>query len=75
MKTKTFKIGEYAIGGIIKVISTNNYTDIITLDYNSKKEILNQRFFRKDLTMWMYLGDLTSSYYADKIYNYIKEIN
>jgi len=75
MKTKTFKIGEYCIGGIIKVIIKNNTVNILCLDYYTKKEIHNETFNINDIySINNFLNVLTSCYYSDKIINYIKNI-
>lgn len=72
--TKQFKIGEYAVGGIIKVVILDNYVSIDALDYNTKQPIpfVREQFNIKE--RWEIdemLNKLTSSYYADKILNYI----
>ena len=73
MKTKTFKIGEYCLGGIIKVIIKKNSVNILCLDYYTKKEIHNETFNINDIYLIDdFLNVLTSCYYADKIINYIK---
>jgi len=75
MKTKTFKIGEYCIGGIIKVIIKNDKINILCLDYYTKKEINNENFNINDIySIDDFLNVLTSCYYSDKIINYIKNI-
>ena len=75
---KTFKIGEYVIGGIIEVVSTK---DIITINFRdlfggTKKVIdtksfnINDRDVERD--MLFYISDNGTSYYADKVVDYIK---
>lgn len=74
MATKTFRIGEYAIGGIIKVDISNTTISIKALDYNTKKEIMSNVFPNYDNPYWEmfeFLNELTSSYYADKVLEYI----
>jgi len=75
-KTKTFKIGEYAIGGIIQVQLKGKVIIIKVIDYFTKKEISTASLFRFDNNAQRkiddYLNELTSSYYADKILNWIK---
>jgi hypothetical protein len=82
--TKQFKIGEYAVGGIIRVgISKTNLT-IDALDWTTKNIVIRHHYSR---TPWSdyashrkflfkrvdeALHDLTSSYYADKILTFIK---
>ena len=75
--TKQFKIGEYAIGGIIKVNTekkNNLHTiKISALDWVSKMEILSEVFnINDESNIDFFLNELTTSYYADKIINYIK---
>jgi len=76
--TKQFKIGEYAVGGIIKVVIVGNYVSIDALDYNTKQPIpfVREQFNIKE--RWEIdemLNKLTSPYYADKILNYIYSKN
>jgi hypothetical protein len=78
--TKQFKIGEYAVGGIIKVskvkIKDKIFPDHIVieaLDWNTKEVIISRRFFDwGEEAMSNHLNDLTSCYYAGKILDYIK---
>jgi hypothetical protein len=76
MATKSFKIGEYAIGGIIKVDIGNTTITIKALDYNTKAEVMSNHYPNYDNPYWEmheFLHELTSSYYADKILEYITE--
>lgn len=72
--TKQFKIGEYAVGGIIEVDVVGDNVWIDALDYNTKRPIpfVRECFKKRDR---MHIDDmlhrLTSSYYADKILNHI----
>lgn len=73
--TKSFKIGEYAVGGIIKVMITGKVIQIQALDYNSK-EVVQQGTVTTELRsaerqITDFLNDLTSSYYAGKIMDWI----
>jgi len=83
--TKQFKIGECAVGGIIKINteSKNNLhtITIAALDWYSKQELFSATFQSNHLQsiddiieneIDNYLNELTTSYYADKIINYIK---
>ena len=71
--TKQFKIGEYAVGGIIKVSKAKGHVNIEALDWNTKEVIISRRFFDwGEEAMSNHLNDLTSCYYADKILDYIK---
>ena len=81
-KTKQFKIGERALGGIIRVDVTKEAKDyslveVKALDWNSKKVVMSD-WAETDNSQWQAsidntLHEMTSSYYADKIMNYIKE--
>ena len=76
MATKQFKIGEYAVGGIIKVDINGKLLQIKALDYNSKKEVSSGSVMVDETDAYWkvtnYLHELTSSYYADKIMQFIK---
>lgn len=69
---KTFKIGECALGGIIRVQTTKHHIKIETIDYYEKNVILTGYWGRHDkYGLNNYLNELTTSYYADMITNYI----
>lgn len=74
--TKTFKIGEYAIGGIIKVIITGKVILIKNLDWNTKEEVRSGSTIATERNaryqIMNYLEEVTSYYYADKITNWIE---
>jgi hypothetical protein len=79
MAQKTFKIGEYAIGGIITVRIVDTIVGINALDWNTKKVVMNNNFVVKDSffndpyqEINEYLNELTSFYYAGKILDWIK---
>lgn len=77
IKTKTYKIGEYARGGIITVMITGKVIQISALDYFSK-EVVSHRTTDKTDEDWYwkcrdYLEDLTTHYYADKILTWIEK--
>lgn len=76
MATKKFKIGEYAVGGIIQVDIKGKVLSIKALDYNTKKEVVGGSIMSNDYDAYWkvssYLHELTSSYHADKIMEYIK---
>ena len=76
MAKKTFKIGEYVVGGIIQVETKVNHVTVSFLDYNSKKVILTQDFpISVDMMReidW-YISDNGTSYYADKVCTWIKD--
>ena len=74
--TKTFKIGECAIGGKIKVVITGKVIQIHAIDWYSNEIIMsgstlitenNARKLVKD-----YLNELTSFYYANNILKWIE---
>lgn len=72
--TKRFKIGEYAVGGIIKISIKKSYTLIEFLDWNTDEVIQHMDFLhRKTGQMMMFLEDNTSHYYADKVLTWIKK--
>lgn len=77
MATKTFKIGEYAIGGIIQVRTTSDTINIDSLDWTTKEKIMGREFrinmYDVEYEIFKYLNELTSSYYADKVTDFIKE--
>ena len=77
MAKKTFKIGEYAIGGIIQVCTTSDTLNIDALDWSTKEKIMGREFrinmYDVEYEIFKYLNELTSSYYADKVTDFIKE--
>lgn len=72
-RTKSFKIGEYAVGGIIKVTDKNGYLTIEALDYNTKAKVWGRTFDpdTNGMDVVDYLNTLTSYYWADKILDWI----
>lgn len=68
-RTKSFKIGEYAVGGIIKVTDKSGYITIEALDYNTKAKVRSRTFEPEADGMEVidFLHELTSSYYVDKV--------
>jgi hypothetical protein len=77
MATKQFKIGEYAVGGIIKVTTNGNCISIQSVDYYSKEVIGNYEFDsasnNAEREVDNLLNELTSSYYSDLVMKWIKE--
>ena len=75
MTTKQFKIGEYAVGGIIKVTIKGKLVQIEALDYFSKKQVSSGTCLSSDYDAYWkvqnYLNDLTTSYYTSKIMDWI----
>lgn len=72
---KTFNIGEYAVGGTIKVEIKNKSILISICDYKTNNVLYSFNFIG-DSTLARHvmdtcLSEYTSSYYADKILDYI----
>jgi hypothetical protein len=76
-KRKTWKIGEYAIGGIIIVNIHGKVILIEAREWNSKEVVSSGSVLSTDSDARRkidnFLNDLTTSYYADKILNWISE--
>lgn len=76
MAKKQFKIGECAVGGIIAVEITKDSIYVKALDYYSKKEVsknaISIDYTNAERFLDNYLNDLTTSYYAGKIMDWIK---
>lgn len=76
MATKQFKIGERAVGGIIKVDVTGKIIQIKCLDWFSKNEIRSGTATTDDPDAYrkvdVFLNEVTSSYHADKIMEWLK---
>ena len=76
MATKQFKIGERAVGGIIKVDVNGKIIQIKCLEWFSKKEVQSGTFTTDDPYAYrkvdVFLNDVTSSYHADKIMEWLK---
>ncbi len=74
---KTFKIGEYVIGGIIEVVSNKETITINFRDYFSKDIVVTNTFAigNSNVTrqMQFFLEDNGTAYYADKVMDYIKD--
>ena len=72
---KTFKIGEYVVGGIIEVVVNTKTITINFKDYYSKKVvvtnplIITDRDIERDILF--FIGDNGTHYYADKVLEYI----
>ena len=83
MSSKTFKIGEYAKGGIITAVATKTKVTIIGKDWDFSKgstkgsDQSNAKEWTRlevstndsdaDRQLTMFLQDLTTSYYTDQI--------
>jgi hypothetical protein len=79
MATKQFKIGERAVGGIIKVDVTGKAVSLIRiecLDWNSKKVVQSGTATTDDPDAYrkvdVFLNEITSSYHADKVMEWLK---
>ena len=74
--TKKFKIGEYAIGGIIQVEIKDDLVTIKALDWENSDIVrfgqcsTNQKDAEDLIDDFLY--ELTSSYWADQVMTYIK---
>jgi len=85
---KTFKLGEYAVGGIITVEINGNEVTVISKQWDnstgysrasnqSNAKELSRNLTRADIqnSRWRidtYLNMLTTSYYSDKILQWIE---
>ena len=69
---KTFKIGEYAKGGIIKVETTPFGVGLECRDYDTGKLIFSEQTDDR-LEAIEILNDWTSSYYADEIISWAEK--
>jgi hypothetical protein len=76
--TKTFKIGEYAVGGKIKVsipkTLTNIKIDVIDSNFGTGKLINQYIYYSFDrIRIERDLFQITSGYWSDKILEYISK--
>jgi hypothetical protein len=67
---KTFKIGEYAVGGIIKAGKKDGIYIVSVINMDSNKEIM-QNSSRDLWYIQSFLYDVTTDYYTDKIIKYL----
>ena len=76
MAKKTFKIGEYCKGGIISVEINKLKIDVIGKEWISKKEWTRKTVLSTsndaERELGLFLNDLTTSYYTDKVLDWIK---
>lgn len=76
MTTKSFKIGECAVGGIIKIDITGKVIQVKALDWYTKQVVSSGSAMSDDnnceYKLDEYLTDLSTSYYASKILDWIK---
>jgi hypothetical protein len=77
MAKKTFKIGEYAVGGIITVEITGKVIQIKVIDMFDGKCMQTGTTSTEDDNVERkiddFLSGVTTSYYTDKIMQWIKE--
>ena len=67
---KTFKIGEFCEGGIIKADKKKNHMHIQVLDWNTK-EVLRDWKCTDQMEAYEYLTEVTTHYYADQVLSYL----
>jgi hypothetical protein len=67
---KTFKIGEYAVGGIIKARKKDGIYIVSVINQSSNKQIM-QNSSRDLLYIQSFLHDVTTDYYTDKIIKHL----
>jgi hypothetical protein len=73
---KTFKIGEYVVGGIIEVETQKESIIINFRDYFSKEIVLTKTFpFNNNIIreIQFFIEENGTCYYADKVTQYIKD--
>lgn len=77
MAKKSFKIGEYAMGGIIQVVITGKIIQIKVIDMFDNTCMRTGTTSTEDDNVERklddFLGNVTTSYYADKIMKWIGE--
>ena len=77
MATKTFKIGEYAMGGIIQVQITGKIIQVFVKEWDTKEVLRTGTTSTQDegveRKLSDFLNDVTSHYYAEKVMKWIKE--
>jgi hypothetical protein len=74
MKRKTFKIGEYAVGGKIQIAYDKKQVIVRALGYKSNEIVSERIFSNTNEVYWLindYLNELTSSYWAGVILEYV----
>lgn len=71
-RTKTFKIGEYAIGGIVKVTLTGAQALVQCLSWGTKQVVQEHTTSVFDLEMYLEC-EVTSCYYAGKIMDWVNK--
>jgi hypothetical protein len=70
---KTFKIGEYAMGGIIRVSTKpHGVFSVECIDWDTK-EVIQWRYVHGFDELFKFLECLTTFYFADKIVAHFKK--
>lgn len=67
---KTFKIGEYCMGGIIKADNKKGVMHIQVLDWDTK-DVLRDWKCTDQMEAYEYLTEVTTHAWADKVLNYL----
>jgi hypothetical protein len=68
---RTFKIGEYCYGGIVKSDKKDGLFNIQILDWNTKSVLVESKGMSSD-DAYDFLMDYTTHYYSEKIINETK---
>ena len=75
--TKTFKIGEYAMGGIIQVKVTGKIIQVFVKEWDTNEVLRTGTTSTEDdgveRKLSDFLNDVTSHYYAEQVMKWIKE--
>jgi len=73
-RTKTWKIGEYCAGGIIRAKSWGQLVKLEIMDYHSNDVLSSSAFgVIHERQILEFLNTFTTSYYADKVLGWIKK--
>jgi len=73
-KTKTWKIGECCVGGIIQIKVSGHTIRVIVKEWKSGAVIHSNIFGRiHESRLENHLNEMTTSYYASKIMDWVKE--
>ena len=72
METKTLHIGEACMGGTLTV-KVDEYAVTVEVKRFKTKTILESKTFSDTMSLIMYLGDITTAFYADKMIKFVKE--
>jgi hypothetical protein len=67
---KTFKIGEYCMGGIIKADNKKGVMHIQVINVGTN-DVLRDCKCTDQMEAYEYLAEVTTHYYADKVLNYL----